>query len=99
MQDGVKETGVSVAFTVRAMDAGPVLAQSRVSVDPEIQAPELLDLLFDRGADLLLEKLPHVWSGKAAEAAVKQVSSDLTNFQTVCEVGCTVLIAPPRQEH
>lgn len=31
-QDGVPETGVSVAFTVRAMDAGPILAQVRFQV-------------------------------------------------------------------
>jgi hypothetical protein len=48
-QDGVQETGVSVAFTVRAMDAGPVLAQERVAVDLDVQAPELLRDLFERG--------------------------------------------------
>ncbi len=31
-QDGVAETGVSVAYTVLACDAGPVLAQQRVRV-------------------------------------------------------------------
>ena len=45
----MSETGVSVAFTVRAMDAGPVLAQERVGVDAEVQAPELLQDLFSRG--------------------------------------------------
>ena len=49
LQDGVRETGVSVAFTVRAMDAGPVLAQERVNVDADVQAPELLRDLFTRG--------------------------------------------------
>lgn len=32
VQDGVAETGVSVAYTVLKCDAGPVLAQDRVSV-------------------------------------------------------------------
>ena len=45
----MRETGVSVAFTVRAMDAGPVLAQERVGVDANVQAPELLRDLFNRG--------------------------------------------------
>lgn len=49
MQHGVVETGVSVAFTVRAMDAGPILAQERIAVDPDIQAPLLLENLFHRG--------------------------------------------------
>ena len=49
-QAGDAETGVSVAFTVRAMDAGPVLAAERVAVEDDVQAPELLQALFDRGA-------------------------------------------------
>ena len=49
LQAGDAETGVSVAFTVCAMDAGPVLAQERISVDPNMQAPQLLQDLFDRG--------------------------------------------------
>ena len=49
LQDGVRETGVSVAFTVRAMDAGPVLAQERIAVDADVQAPQLLQDLFMRG--------------------------------------------------
>lgn len=36
-QDGVEWSGVTVAFTVKAMDAGPVLAQRRVKIDPDIQ--------------------------------------------------------------
>ena len=49
VQEGVAETGVSVAFTVRAMDAGPVLAQARVRINTDVQAPELLRDLFQRG--------------------------------------------------
>lgn len=36
-QDGVAETGVTVAFTVLAMDAGPIIAQHRVPVDGSIK--------------------------------------------------------------
>lgn len=32
-QDGVKETGVSLVFTVRAVDAGPVIAFERLEID------------------------------------------------------------------
>lgn len=49
-QDGVKETGVSVAYTVRQLDAGPVIASERVEIDDKVKAPELLDLLFVQGA-------------------------------------------------
>ena len=66
---------MSVAFTVRAMDAGPVLAQARVAVDGDVQAPQLLRDLFRRGAKLLLAALPDVWSGAAARAATPQVAA------------------------
>ncbi|CAL2248293.1 unnamed protein product [Prunus armeniaca] len=49
LQDGVKETGVSLAFTVRALDAGPVIARKRMEIEDQIKAPELLDLLFYEG--------------------------------------------------
>ncbi|EIE21613.1 Methionyl-tRNA formyltransferase [Coccomyxa subellipsoidea C-169] len=79
VQDGVRETGVTVAFTVRAMDAGPVLAQERVAVDEDIQAPELLADLFKRGSDLLLSRLPDVWSGIAAQQATPQDDAAATH--------------------
>lgn len=35
IQDGVKETGVSLAFIIRALDAGPVIATQRIGVDDD----------------------------------------------------------------
>jgi methionyl-tRNA formyltransferase len=37
VQAGEKVTGVTVAFTVRAMDAGPIVAQEEVEVDPNVK--------------------------------------------------------------
>lgn len=74
LQEGCSQTGVSVAFTVRAMDAGPVLAQEAVDIPTDMQAPELLGQLFEMGTQVLLDNLPRVWSGDAAEAAVPQAS-------------------------
>lgn len=67
------ETGTTVAFTVRAMDAGPLVAQEAVAIDPDIQAPQLLRQLFAKGTRLLLRHLDRVWSGEAAKTAVPQV--------------------------
>ena len=36
-RNGIKETGVSLAFTVRALDTGPVIACERVEVDDQIK--------------------------------------------------------------
>ncbi|KAK9830310.1 hypothetical protein WJX72_010930 [[Myrmecia] bisecta] len=79
LQDGVAQTGVSVAFTVRAMDAGPVLAQEVVDVGQEIQAPELLQDLFKRGGRLLLDNLDSVWEARAATLAKPQDESQVTH--------------------
>ncbi|GIL58280.1 hypothetical protein Vafri_13359 [Volvox africanus] len=72
LEDGVTETGVSVAYTVLACDAGPVLAQRRVAVDPNVTAPELLQQLFCLGSQLLVEKLPDVFAGRGTQMAISQ---------------------------
>lgn len=79
LQDGVKWTGVTVAFTVKEMDAGPVLAQQKVAVDPDIQAPQLLTQLFQLGTELLLSNLDLVWAEVAAQTAVQQDGSQATH--------------------
>jgi methionyl-tRNA formyltransferase len=66
LEDGVAETGVTVAQTVRAMDAGPVVSQLRFKVDDEIKAPALLAQLFKLGADELLRILPDYFAGCAS---------------------------------
>lgn len=78
LQDGVKETGVSLAFTVRALDAGPVIARERVEVDDQIKAPDLLALLFSEGSKLLICKLPSIFDGSAKVNAEPQDDSKVT---------------------
>ncbi|GLC48684.1 hypothetical protein PLESTB_000125500 [Pleodorina starrii] len=77
LQDGVTETGVSVAYTVLACDAGPVLAQEKVCVDPDVTAPELLQSLFAEGSRLLLDRLPDVFAGRGQQMAVPQDESQV----------------------
>lgn len=78
LQDGVKETGVSLAFTVRALDAGPVIAYERHEVDDQIKAPDLLNLLFDLGSKILLRQLPSILDGSAKAKAQPQNDSEAT---------------------
>lgn len=75
LQDGVKVTGVSVAFTVYALDAGPIIAAESMEIDDSIKAPELLAILFNRGTHLLLHELPSILNGSAAESAQEQAHS------------------------
>lgn len=78
LQDGVKETGVSLAFTVRALDAGPVIASQKIDVNDIIKAPDLLDSLFDLGSKLLLHELPSILDGTARTKAQPQDDSKAT---------------------
>ncbi|XP_074284716.1 uncharacterized protein LOC141610465 [Silene latifolia] len=78
LQDGVNETGVSLAFTVRALDSGPVIASERITVDENIKAPELLDLLFGLGSGLLVRELPSILDGTASNKARPQDDSNAT---------------------
>ncbi|XP_011099488.1 uncharacterized protein LOC105177900 isoform X1 [Sesamum indicum] len=77
-QDGVRETGVSLAYTVRQLDAGPVIACEKVEIDDYIKATELLELLFARGSQLLIRELPSIFDGSAKAKAVAQDESKAT---------------------
>lgn len=71
LEDGVSETGVTLLYTVQRMDAGPIVAQEKYKVDGNIQAPELLQTLFDLGAKKLVKILPDLAAGK-----IKPVEQD-----------------------
>ncbi|CAI5997044.1 unnamed protein product [Closterium sp. NIES-64] len=83
LEQGVAETGVTVAYTVLQMDAGPIIAQERVLVADDVQAPELLNDLFHRGTHLLLQHLPAVLDGSAAATATPQDDSQATHAAKV----------------
>lgn len=78
LQDGVRETGVSLAFTVRALDAGPVIASEKMEIDDHIKAPDLLALLFSKGSKLLIHQLPYIFDGSAKLKAQPQDDSKAT---------------------
>ncbi|KAL0015517.1 hypothetical protein SO802_002586, partial [Lithocarpus litseifolius] len=78
LQNGVKETGVSLAFIVRALDAGPVIACERLEVNDQIKAPDLLEFLFSKGSELLICELPSILDGSAKVKAKPQDDSKAT---------------------
>lgn len=69
LEEGVAETGVSLALTVLAMDAGPILHQEIFPVPLEMQAPRLLAELFELGALRLLQVLPDYFNGSLQSRA------------------------------
>lgn len=63
---GEKETGVSVFFMSPKMDAGDIILQERVSIDPEENFGMLYNRLAVLGAEKLLEALKMILKGNAS---------------------------------
>ena len=57
LERGDVEGGVSLAYSVLEMDAGPVLAACPLPLPPEANAHEVLDRAFAVGTDLLLDMM------------------------------------------
>mmetsp|Transcript_47386 Transcript_47386/g.86737 ORF Transcript_47386/g.86737 Transcript_47386/m.86737 type:complete len:451 (-) Transcript_47386:27-1379(-) len=72
LEAGDTLTGVTVAFTVLKMDAGPVLRQVERKLDGTEFGDELLIEMFGTGTELLLEALPSVWDGSCEEVLKSQ---------------------------
>ena len=72
IESGDAMLGVSLAYTVLACDAGPVLSSESVEDDGVTSAPAALEMLFDRGAAMLMREMPSALSGEALARAVPQ---------------------------
>lgn len=55
--DGHTETGVSILFTVKALDAGNIILQKSYAIDPNETALDLTGRMFRESGPLLLEAL------------------------------------------
>lgn len=75
IMNGDKETGVSIMYMIRQMDAGNVIAQAKVAIGDHDDVGTMFDKLSLVGRDLLLATLPKLIAGPIAgtiqdEAAV-----------------------------
>lgn len=71
--NGDKETGVSIMYMEKKMDAGAVLAQRSIPIEETDDVGTMFQKLSMLGRDLLLEVLPDLFAGK-----VKAVEQDET---------------------
>lgn len=55
--DGKNKTGVTVFQLIKSMDAGDILAQSEIAVQPEYNASDLYNILSDLGCELAAQSL------------------------------------------
>lgn len=75
--------GVTVAFTVLKMDAGPVLRQQTRELNGDEQFPELLMEMFETGTKLLIDALPSVWDGSCQATLTPQDDAAATKAAKV----------------
>lgn len=61
--NGETETGITIMKLVQKMDAGPILSQITVPIDPDDTALDLEKKLAERGLQLLLDTLPKYIDG------------------------------------
>ncbi|WP_373780824.1 methionyl-tRNA formyltransferase, partial [Jeotgalibaca porci] len=61
--NGDKETGVSIMYMERKMDAGDVLSQKSIPITSSDDVQTMFDKLSTLGRDLLMETLPKLFTG------------------------------------
>lgn len=61
--NGDKETGVSIMYMEKKMDAGDVLAQRSIPIEANDDVQSMFDKLSILGRDLLMETLPKLFAG------------------------------------
>ncbi|MFA5113100.1 MAG: methionyl-tRNA formyltransferase [Candidatus Margulisiibacteriota bacterium] len=73
--NGEQETGITIFKLVERLDAGPIISQQKLAIEPADNAETLLAKLFEQSKSLLLATLAEIEQGKAryqpqAETAV-----------------------------
>lgn len=61
--NGDKETGVTIMYMVKKMDAGDIIAQKKMPITKQDDTGSMFDKLSLLGRDLLMETLPHLVAG------------------------------------
>ncbi len=72
------ETGVSVMRLVKAMDAGPILAQETVEIQPDDTKQSLYEKLAEAGSRDLLRVLPDIVAKNAPESPQDEAQATFT---------------------
>jgi len=65
--NGDPETGVTIMRVVKALDAGAIIAATRVPIGPDDTTTIIESLLAIRGAELLVQTLDAIEAGRAVE--------------------------------
>ncbi|MFH5810461.1 methionyl-tRNA formyltransferase [Companilactobacillus sp. FL22-1] len=61
--NGDKETGITIMYMVKGMDAGDIISQEKLAITPEDDNGTLFDKMAIVGRELLLDTIPKILSG------------------------------------
>lgn len=78
---GEQETGISIMYMVKKMDAGDVLAQTAIPIEKSDDVGSMFEKLAILGRDLLLETLPELFANKLV--AIPQNEEAVTFSPTI----------------
>lgn len=81
IMDGKTETGVTIMYMVKALDAGDMLTQVRVPIGPSDNVGTMFEKLSQAGAELLAETLPKLIKGELTP--IPQDESKVTYAPTI----------------
>ena len=99
--NGEAETGVSIMYMAKELDAGDVILQKPTPIDPEEDAQALTARLAELGAEALAEALAQLASGTASRTPqdgacstyASMLSKDMSPIdwtRTAREIGCQI---------
>ncbi|NIK10737.1 methionyl-tRNA formyltransferase [Alkalibacillus almallahensis] len=61
--NGEKETGITIMYMVKALDAGAMLSQEKVAIHDDDTVADLHDRLAEVGSQLLMRTIPQLFEG------------------------------------
>lgn len=74
--NGDKETGVTIMYMAKRMDAGDIISQRSIQIDDNMTLDELYNALSVLGRDLLMDTLPSIIKG--TNKRIKQNEEEVT---------------------
>ena len=96
--NGEPETGVTIMYMAKAMDAGDIIAQSTTPIDPDETAQQLHDRLAQMGAELLIQTVEQIAAGTAPRRAqgvsIDAVLQDNDAYHALQKTGGLIMTGP-----
>ncbi|WP_419155381.1 methionyl-tRNA formyltransferase [Weissella minor] len=93
VMNGDAQTGVTIMYMVKAMDAGDIIAQATLPIEQNATTGDMFEALSILGRDLLLETLPNLVAGTSEslpqDEALVTFSPNITPEQEILDFNQT----------